>query len=191
MLMKNHLERLPVSPNIHPILDHETGKLEAEVRLIVVNSSWDYMNPRNQEKCICFIETEVESCLDRIKSFCLSLQAQTSIGAIHREIIGRGNSWPTETSSTYSTESLLSQGKSNENGKRKRAVGEHNDNDDDDNISETPRDNQGNNGSTTSPMASKDARLSCPYRKRNPARFNVRDYRVCAMRPFQDFTLLK
>jgi hypothetical protein len=191
MLMETHLERLPVLPIIHPFLDHETGKLEAEVRMVVVNSFWDYMNPRNQEKCIYFIETEVESCLDRIKSFCLSLQAQTSIGAIYGQIIGRGNSRPTETSSTYSTESLLSQRKSNENGKRKRAVGGYNNNDDDENTSETPGDGRDNTGSTTSPMASKHAGLSCPYRKRNPARFNVRDYRVCAMRPFQDFTLLK
>ncbi|KAM7183048.1 hypothetical protein V8F33_013832 [Rhypophila sp. PSN 637] len=35
------------------------------------------------------------------------------------------------------------------------------------------------------------ARLSCPYRKRNPLRFNVRDYHSCASQPYPDISQLK
>ena len=35
------------------------------------------------------------------------------------------------------------------------------------------------------------ANLSCPYRKRNPLRFNVRDYYVCATHSFADMSQLK
>ncbi|KAK4152298.1 hypothetical protein C8A00DRAFT_16381 [Chaetomidium leptoderma] len=33
--------------------------------------------------------------------------------------------------------------------------------------------------------------FSCPFRKRNPVRFNVRDFQSCAVQPFSDMTLLK
>jgi hypothetical protein len=33
--------------------------------------------------------------------------------------------------------------------------------------------------------------FSCPFRKRNPKRFNVRDYESCALREFTTFTLVK
>lgn len=33
--------------------------------------------------------------------------------------------------------------------------------------------------------------FSCPFRKRNPLRFNVRDHGSCALNPFTDFALLK
>jgi hypothetical protein len=33
--------------------------------------------------------------------------------------------------------------------------------------------------------------LSCPFRKRNPLRFNVRDHGSCALNSFSDFALLK
>lgn len=31
----------------------------------------------------------------------------------------------------------------------------------------------------------------CPYRRRNPAKFNIRDHRTCAWRPFQSMSQLK
>ncbi|KAF7554411.1 hypothetical protein G7046_g6817 [Stylonectria norvegica] len=34
-------------------------------------------------------------------------------------------------------------------------------------------------------------RYSCPYRKRNPLRFNVRDYQTCATQGFSSITLVK
>lgn len=34
-------------------------------------------------------------------------------------------------------------------------------------------------------------KLSCPFRKRNPIRFNVRDHASCALNGFADFALLK
>lgn len=33
--------------------------------------------------------------------------------------------------------------------------------------------------------------LSCPFRKRNPTRFNVRNHGGCALASFADFALLK
>ncbi|KAK3392548.1 hypothetical protein B0T20DRAFT_361272 [Sordaria brevicollis] len=33
--------------------------------------------------------------------------------------------------------------------------------------------------------------LSCPFRKRNPKKFNIRDHLYCAVRPLDDITLLK
>ncbi|TLD30484.1 hypothetical protein PspLS_02678 [Pyricularia sp. CBS 133598] len=33
--------------------------------------------------------------------------------------------------------------------------------------------------------------LSCPFRKRNPLRFNIRDWSNCALQPFDNITLLK
>lgn len=39
--------------------------------------------------------------------------------------------------------------------------------------------------------ASAHQQLSCPYRKRNPTRFNVRDHHRCALRGFADLALLK
>jgi len=59
------------------------------------------------------------------------------------------------------------------------------------------RDKQGNDGRDLSPAAqaysTKGAitNFSCPYRKRNPLRFNVRDYYVCATHSFADMSQLK
>lgn len=39
--------------------------------------------------------------------------------------------------------------------------------------------------------ARKGGNFSCPFRKRNPIRFNVRDHGNCALNPFADFALLK
>ena len=33
--------------------------------------------------------------------------------------------------------------------------------------------------------------LSCPFRKRNPLRFNVRSHQCCSTQSFRDMTLLK
>lgn len=53
-------------------------------------------------------------------------------------------------------------------------------------------------GEGSSPVRSKkikveppDDRFSCPYRKRNPLKFNVREYNTCATTYFSDFTNLK
>lgn len=36
-----------------------------------------------------------------------------------------------------------------------------------------------------------EEKLSCPYRKRNPFRFNVRDYQSCAVASFPEISQLK
>jgi hypothetical protein len=59
------------------------------------------------------------------------------------------------------------------------------------------RDNQGDDERDESPASqaysTKGAitNFSCPYRKRNPLRFNVRDYYVCATHSFADMSQLK
>jgi hypothetical protein len=42
---------------------------------------------------------------------------------------------------------------------------------------------------TSQPSA--DMHFSCPFRKRNPVRFNVRDFQSCAVQSFPDFSQLK
>lgn len=42
-----------------------------------------------------------------------------------------------------------------------------------------------------SPKEDENLRLSCPYRKRNPHRFNVRDHHSCAMTYFPKFAELR
>lgn len=41
------------------------------------------------------------------------------------------------------------------------------------------------------PKDDENLRLSCPYRKRNPSRFNVRDHHSCAMTYFPKFAELR
>jgi hypothetical protein len=59
------------------------------------------------------------------------------------------------------------------------------------------RDNQGNEERDVSPASQAYStkggitNFSCPYRKRNPLRFNVRDYYVCATHSFADMSQLK
>lgn len=60
------------------------------------------------------------------------------------------------------------------------------------------RDNQGNEDRDMSPASQVHSskggsvsNFSCPYRKRNPLRFNVRDYYVCATHSFADMSQLK
>lgn len=44
---------------------------------------------------------------------------------------------------------------------------------------------------TYSDDSSANQKLSCPFRKRNPVRFNIRDHKDCASSPFPSMTLLK
>ncbi|KAK4098352.1 hypothetical protein N658DRAFT_455433 [Parathielavia hyrcaniae] len=59
------------------------------------------------------------------------------------------------------------------------------------------RDDQGNDGRDESPASqaygtkATFTSFSCPYRKRNPLRFNVRDHYVCATHSFADMSQLK
>ncbi len=41
------------------------------------------------------------------------------------------------------------------------------------------------------PSQQEDHHLSCPFRKRNPVKFNVRDHQSCAVQSFPDISLLK
>lgn len=47
------------------------------------------------------------------------------------------------------------------------------------------------NGKKAKVASSEDQRLSCPFRKRNPVKFNVRDHQNCAVQSFPDVSQLK
>jgi len=49
----------------------------------------------------------------------------------------------------------------------------------------------GPNGKKAKVASSEDQRLSCPFRKRNPVKFNVRDHQNCAVQSFPDVSQLK
>lgn len=49
----------------------------------------------------------------------------------------------------------------------------------------------GQNGSTHGTKRSKTTKLSCPFRKRNPVRYNIRKHFICATSSFQNFSLVK
>ncbi|CCC10886.1 hypothetical protein SMACR_04117 [Sordaria macrospora] len=51
--------------------------------------------------------------------------------------------------------------------------------------------NDGGNKRARMTTESEGQGLSCPFRKRNPLKFNIRDHQQCAVRPFDDMTHLK
>ncbi|KUI53176.1 hypothetical protein VP1G_00766 [Cytospora mali] len=75
-------------------------------------------------------------------------------------------------------------------GRGGRDTGDNHDADDDDDDDEAD-DDQGDPVRTKKQKTGKGENLSCPFRRRNPVRFNVRDYRQCAFTSFQNLALLK
>ncbi|KAK0710782.1 hypothetical protein B0H67DRAFT_265051 [Lasiosphaeris hirsuta] len=72
------------------------------------------------------------------------------------------------------------------NRRKRPSNGDDDFNDDGDDGDDDPDDN-GPNGS----KRPRTQGLSCPFRKRNPIRFNVRDHQSCAVQSFPDMSLLK
>lgn len=64
---------------------------------------------------------------------------------------------------------------------------------DGDSLDDSSEEDQGNNAQKAKKLKTgkKSHNFSCPFRKRNPIRFNVRDHTSCALNPFADFALLK
>jgi hypothetical protein len=72
----------------------------------------------------------------------------------------------------------------------KRGPSEGDDSQDQDEFNEG--DGMGGNGPNGKrAKTEEDQRLSCPFRKRNPVKFNVRDHQNCAVQSFPDVSQLK
>ncbi|KUI67814.1 hypothetical protein VM1G_02963 [Cytospora mali] len=76
-------------------------------------------------------------------------------------------------------------------GRGGRDTGDNHDADDDDDDDDEADDDQGDPVRTKKRKTGKCEDLSCPFRRRNPVRFNVREYRQCAFTSFQNLALLK
>lgn len=96
------------------------------------------------------------------------------------------------TMSTSSSSSTPSQGGSGGRGGKRKKQGRRGD-DEGDELSE----GEGSSGYLPTkrvrpnPKEDENLRLSCPFRKRNPHRFNVRDHHSCAMTYFPKFAELR
>lgn len=95
-------------------------------------------------------------------------------------------SWQGDLSGSSSNTSPSSSGGDGKGKKHSRSTDDSN-----------SQDGSGGSGSVQSKRAKKSAgedeniRLSCPFRKRNPYRFNVRDHHSCAMTYFPKFAELR
>ena len=134
----------------------------------------------------------VHSCLHELWEI---IQADGLRNGIHNAIHGSG---PTRSSTTGSET-----GDQDGSRKRRRGFGEDgpghdgaghgsgeygDDGDGDDDSGRRPRASESGKRSKKPPVEEKYA---CPFRKRNPLRFNVRDYTPCALSPFSDIPSMK
>ena len=81
-------------------------------------------------------------------------------------------------------------GESQRGGKRKKQLGRGGDEEGDD-LSDGDDNSLPVKRSRPNPRDEENLRLSCPFRKRNPQRFNVRDHHSCAMTYFPKFAELR
>lgn len=97
---------------------------------------------------------------------------------------------PTSAStSSAGTNSSNRSSPSSDKGKRKAQDGGEDDQDGDDERDE--RDNKRKGSGPSKRPKPNSFRMSCPFRKKNPLRFNVRDYRLCALTVFTDTAELR
>ncbi|KAL2195609.1 hypothetical protein P885DRAFT_79048 [Corynascus similis CBS 632.67] len=82
-------------------------------------------------------------------------------------------------------------GQGNGDGGRKRPGGAHDGNGVGGGPSDGSPNGSGKRQKVTTYQLSTDMHLSCPFRKRNPLRFNVRDSQACAVMAWQNISLLK
>lgn len=87
-------------------------------------------------------------------------------------------------------------GSSNGNKRKNKAAsgqGRNHSYEDEESLDDSSEEDQGNNTQKPKKLKTgkKSHNFSCPFRKRNPNRFNVREHSSCALNPFADFALLK
>ncbi|KAK3353841.1 hypothetical protein B0T25DRAFT_545468 [Lasiosphaeria hispida] len=127
----------------------------------------------------------VSECLDRIS---LSLQHQRSLG-----FLVPLNSFPL-SADTSGTTTLTSAGTNNgktTTGARKRGASDTGEDGEDDLQDEDLDDDEGGACVGSNVKKAKIEQYPCPLRKRNPLRFNIRDWEYCAKTPFKSMPVLK
>ncbi|KAK9773214.1 putative C2H2-type domain-containing protein [Seiridium cardinale] len=127
--------------------------------------------------------TRVTNCFEKIEQEPDSRTLHEELGALD---------WEEGSSSRGLPSSPVATGLNHAAGKKKRGR------DEDQNDSHDGRETFNARSGTYSPSdrqaphnPTQHANLSCPYRKRNPSRFNVRDHQGCALTSYATYTLLK
>jgi hypothetical protein len=183
------------SPSPVPIHAEFQGEDVAHEETKVVNeiSSWVLRSLWGKEVDECIAPLLVADCTNRyLQELWTAAEQGTLKGAAAS---------PDQASSSPNTIKQESggngygQGLGNGNGKGKRkADGGSDDGDEFGDSDGGKRDEDGHNiaGAPRQPgRVGASSNFSCPYRKRNPLRFNVREYYVCATHSFADMSQLK
>lgn len=100
------------------------------------------------------------------------------------------NAMSTTASSSSTPGGNSGTGESQRGGKRKKQPGQGGDEEGDD-LSDGDGSSLPMKRPRPNPKDEENLRLSCPFRKRNPQRFNVRDHHSCAMTYFPKFAELR
>lgn len=100
------------------------------------------------------------------------------------------NAMSTSASSSSTPGGNSGTGESQRGGKRKKQLGKGGDEEGDD-LSDGDDSSLPIKRPRPNPRDEENLRLSCPFRKRNPQRFNVRDHHSCAMTYFPKFAELR
>ncbi|KAF4624673.1 hypothetical protein G7Y89_g13496 [Cudoniella acicularis] len=106
------------------------------------------------------------------------------IGALNMNVAASGDSYPPSNDNSYQHY----QEKRQQKGKEKEKSSRDGNESDLDNTASQIQDCGSTDGSKRSKVI---GNFSCPFRKRNPLRFNVRDHHNCAITKFPDITLVK
>ncbi|KAK4237349.1 hypothetical protein C8A03DRAFT_34722 [Achaetomium macrosporum] len=168
----------------------DQGAVDEEARLVDEVSSWVLRNTFGKDVDDCAAPLLVWDCTYRYLQELWTAAHEGKLGFI-QTISGHGT--PSSHYGGTPSSSNNDQQHSDQHGKGKRKA----DGGSDDGSGLGGRDNQGNEGRDVSPASQAYStkgnitNLSCPYRKRNPLRFNVRDYYVCATHSFADMSQLK
>ena len=124
-----------------------------------------------------------------VSKFAKAIAVALADGA-HTSTTQLGHTASTSSNSSRSTSAGFAQGGQAQGGKRKKTQG--NGNEEDDDLSEGGGEGQQFKRPRPNPAPTEEnLRLSCPFRKRNPHRFNVRDHYSCSMTYFPKFAELR
>ncbi|SPQ25516.1 859c1dd6-41d9-455e-a6a6-56917532f9c8 [Thermothielavioides terrestris] len=164
---------------------------EEEARLVNEISSWVLRNTLGKDVDDCPAPLLVWDCTNRYLQELRSVALEGNLGYIQTT---SGHGTPSSRYGGTPASANNDQQSSGQQGKGKRKA----DGEGDDGSGLGGRDNQGNDDRDVSPASqaystkgSVVTNFSCPYRKRNPLRFNVRDHYVCATHSFADMSQLK
>jgi hypothetical protein len=159
----------------------------AEICDIVMNTTAHDVCDGDLQKMDLFVETEVMRCLELIRDGTQSGRFIHTPSITNRAYGSSDTGHSTSpTTFNYSGSKNCTRGSNTTSGKRKRGSYD----DDGRESSDVPEDAQASLANLDSQIQT-HLNLSCPYRKKNPSRFNVRDHQGCALSSFASYTLLK